>query len=307
MTAATFRAKYEAAARANESLLCVGLDPDPALMPPGITTLQFLRGIIEATADLVCCYKPNAAFFEREGLPGWESLQQVIEAIPDEIPVILDAKRGDVGHTSEAYARAVFDALGADAVTANPYLGGDGLEPFLAHEDRHTFVLCRTSNAGARDLQDLLVTALPSEGARSTPNLPPSRGESAVPASAPSKGEGGGGGDTDTPRPLYEHVAMLANSWNTRGNVGLVVGATYPAEAARIRALCPELLFLLPGIGAQQGDVDAAVRASLDARGGGILINSSRGILYAGRDAGFAAAARTEATRLRDAINAARP
>lgn len=277
----TFRAKYEAAARRNDSLLCVGLDPDPALMPPGASTVDFLRAVIEATADLVCCYKPNAAFFEREGIAGWEALKAIVDAVPDGVPVIVDAKRGDVGHTSEAYARAVFDALGADAVTANPYLGGDGLAPFLAYEDRHTFVLCRTSNAGARDFQDLLV-------------------------SSPVKGEDGGDPGTDAPRPLYEHVAMLANQWNASGNVGLVVGATYPAEAARIRALCPDLLFLLPGIGAQQGDVVAAVRASLDASGGGILINSSRGILYASRGSDFASAARAEATRLRDAINAAR-
>jgi orotidine-5'-phosphate decarboxylase len=262
-----FRAKYEAAATRNDSLLCVGLDPDPALMPPGVNTLEFLRTVIEATADLVCCYKPNAAFFEVEGAAGWETLRAVIEAVPDDIPVLLDAKRGDVGHTAEFYARAVFDTLGADAVTANPYLGSDALEPFLAREDRHTFVLCRTSNGSARDLQDLRL-------------------------------EGG--------HPLYERVAMLANEWNTRGNVGLVVGATYPTEAARIRQLCPDLLFLLPGIGAQQGDIDAAVRAGLDARGGGILVNASRGVLYAGRGEDFGKAARLEATRLRAAINAAR-
>jgi orotidine-5'-phosphate decarboxylase len=263
----SFRAKYEAAAALNDSLLCVGLDPDPALMPPGVKTLDFLRSIIEATAGLVCCYKPNAAFFEVDGAAGWETLRATIEAVPDDIPVLLDAKRGDVGHTAEFYARAVFDTLGADAVTANPYLGSDGLEPFLMREDRHTFVLCRTSNASARELQDLPV-------------------------------KGG--------HPLYEQVAMRANEWNARDNVGLVVGATYPAEAARIREICPELLFLLPGIGAQQGEIDAAVRAGLDARGGGILVNASRGVLYAGRGADFGKAARVEATRLRAAINAAR-
>ncbi|MGE0227326.1 MAG: orotidine-5'-phosphate decarboxylase [Dehalococcoidia bacterium] len=291
----SFRAKYEAAADRNRSLLCVGLDPDPALLPPGVDVAGFLRAVIEATADLVCCYKPNAAFFEPDGAAGWQTLKAVIEAVPDDIPVIVDAKRGDVGHTSQAYARAVFEALGADAVTANPYLGADGLEPFFAHEDHHTFVLCRTSNVGAHDLQDLLVVSPASKGDAPTPSSP-----------SPLMGEGGGEGDSEGPRPLYEHVAMLANRWNTRGNVGLVVGATYPAEASRIRALCPDLLFLLPGIGAQQGDVDAAVRASIDARGSGILINSSRGVLYASRGDDYAAAARAEARRLRDAINAAR-
>ena len=258
-----FRAKYEAAAARNHSLVCVGLDPDPARIPAGVGVVDFLRGVVEATSDLVCAYKPNAAFFEPAGAEGWSQLKAVIDLIPDDVPVLLDAKRGDVGHTSSFYARAAFEELGADAITANPYLGSDGLEPFFAYEDRHTFVLCRTSNEGAKELQDLVV------------------------------GEG---------RTLYEHVAVLANGWNTRGNVGLVVGATYPEEAARIRAVAPELLFLMPGVGAQAGDLKAAVRASVDARGGGILVNASRSVLYAGS----AEAARAEAMRLRDGINAAR-
>jgi orotidine-5'-phosphate decarboxylase len=287
-----FRAKFEAAAARNNSLLCVGLDPDPSQMAPGLGTVEFLRRIITATADLVCCYKPNAAFFEVDGAEGWQSLRAVIEAVPNDIPVLLDAKRGDIGHTAEFYARAVFETLGADAVTANPYLGADALAPFLAYEDHHTFVLCRTSNPGAGELQDLPVYPSPSKEERVHP--PP-----------PRAGEGGGGGDSVAP--LYEHVAHLASSeWNSRGNVGLVVGATYPAEAARIRELAPGLLFLLPGIGAQQGDIEAAVRASLDKAGGGILVNASRGVLYAGKGPDFATAARNEATRLRDAINAAR-
>jgi orotidine 5'-phosphate decarboxylase subfamily 2 len=279
-----FRAKYEAAVARNNSLLCVGLDPDPAQLPAGVGILDFLRGIIDATADLVCCYKPNAAFFEVNGAEGWKTLRAVIAAVPDDIPVLLDAKRGDVGHTAEFYARAIFETLGADAVTANPYLGSDALEPFLAYEDRHTFVLCRTSNPGAGELQDLrLVSPSP---LREVPASP-----------SPLRGDGGGGGDPD---PLYERVAHLASTeWNTRGNVGLVVGATYPAEAARIRELAPDLLFLLPGIGAQQGDVEAAVRASLDPRGGGILVNASRGVLYANNP-------REAAAHLRNAINAAR-
>jgi orotidine-5'-phosphate decarboxylase len=268
----TFRAKYEAAAAANDSLLCVGLDPDPESIPDGVASLAFLEAIVEATADLVCCFKPNAAFFESRGPEGVEELRVLIAGIPDGVPVLLDAKRGDVGHTAEHYARAVFEVLGADAVTVNPYLGRDAVAPFLAYAERHSFVLCRTSNAGAGDLQDLVVAAP----------------------------EGGAG------RPLYLAVAALANAWNTRGNVGLVVGATYPDEAREVRALCPDLLVLMPGVGAQEGALGAAVAAAQDAAAGGLLVNASRSVLYAGDGAGFAGAARREAQRLRDAINAAR-
>ena len=269
----TFRSKYEAAAQRNASLLCVGLDPDPARIPKDASTLDFLRGVIEATTDLVCCYKPNAAFFEADGAAGWETLRAVIEAVPSDVPVLLDAKRGDIGNTAGFYARAAFEALGADAVTASPYLGGDALEPLLAYEDRHTFVLCRTSNGGAAEVQDALMR----DG-----------------------------------RALYEHIAELAAQWNTRDNVGLVVGATYPEQAARVRALCPDMLLLLPGVGAQGADLEAALRAASDADGAGVLINASREVLYAsdGATAGGAptpAAARAAALRLRDAINAARP
>ena len=270
MTArASFREKYEAAAAANDSLLCVGLDPDPSRLPPGVDIDAWLREVIEATSDLVCCYKPNAAFFEARGPHGQEALWGLIDGIPDEIPVLLDAKRGDVGNSAEFYARAVFEVLGADAVTVNPYLGGDAVEPFLAHEDRHTFVLCRTSNAGAGELQDRALAA-----------------------------SGGGGSG-----PLYLAVAERANAWNTRGNVGLVVGATYPEEARAIRELCPDLLFLMPGVGAQAGELEAAVHAALDARGGGIIVNASRSVLYP--QAGSPEAARAEAQRLRDAIREA--
>jgi orotidine-5'-phosphate decarboxylase len=265
----SFAEKYRAAAERNGSLLCVGLDPDPARLPVGHTVSGFLRAIVEATADLVCCYKPNSAFFEALGTDGYAVLREVIEGVPTGIPVLLDAKRGDVGHTAAAYARAAFDVLGADAITVNPYLGGDAVEPFLAYEDRHVFVLCRTSNAGAADVQDF------------------------------AAGEGG--------EPLYLRVARLANGWNARGNVGLVVGATYPEEAARIREVSPELLFLMPGVGAQDADLRSAVRAAIDASSGGILVNASRSVLYADASpAGFADAARAETVRLRDAINAAR-
>ena len=267
-TGPTFRERYEAASTANDSLLCVGLDPDPGRIPDGVGMIEFLESIVEATADLVCCFKPNAAFFESRGPEGVEELRTLIAGIPDEVPVLLDAKRGDIGHTAEHYARAVFEQLGAHGVTVSPYLGRDAVEPFLAHEDRHSFVLCRTSNAGAGDFQDLPV------------------------------GEGG--------RPLYLQVAAAASAWNTRGNVGLVVGATYPGEAREVRALCPDMLLLMPGVGAQAGDLEAAVRAAVDGDGGGILVNASRGVLYAGSDGDYASAARAQATRLRDAINAAR-
>ena len=271
-THATFRARFEAASERNRSLLCVGLDPDPAKIPEGVSVRDFLHGIVEATSDVVACYKPNIAFFEPWLGEGIEILHDLVRAIPRDVPVILDAKRGDIGNTSEAYARAVFDALGAGAVTLNPYLGRDGVEPFLKYADRHSFLLCRTSNPGAADVQDLEV-----EG-----------------------------------HPLYERIAYLANQWNTRGNVGLVVGATYPAEAARIREICPDLLFLMPGVGAQDGDLEAAVRAGMDARGAGITVNASRGVLYAFSGdpgcapGGWADAAREAAVRLRDQINAAR-
>jgi orotidine-5'-phosphate decarboxylase len=261
----TFHEKLARAAEANESLLCVGLDPDPAQLPIP-DTISFLRAIIDATKDLVCAYKPNLAFYEQMGARGYETLRAVLDAVPDDIPVIADAKRGDVGHTAEAYARAIFDELGFDACTVNPYLGGDAVAPFVERADRGVFIVCRTSNPGARDLQDLPVAQ-----------------------------EGGG-------RLLYEVVAEMARSWNRHGNVGLVAGATYPAELERLRELCPDMLFLLPGAGAQDADVAQAVGAGLDAQGAGIIVNAARSVLYAERGAGFAEAARREAERLRATI-----
>lgn len=270
--AGRFLERLNASVESNNSLLCVGLDPDPDRIPIGVSVTEFLTGVIEATSDLVCAYKPNAAFFEQYGDEGWRILRDVVAAVPDEIPVLLDAKRGDVGHTAEAYARAIYDWVGVDAVTLNPYLGTDALEPFLAYEDRHVFVLCRTSNPSAGDLQDVMA------------------------------------GDVR----LYERVAELSRGWNTRGNVGLVVGATYPEEAARVRAICPDQQILLPGVGAQQGDVDAAVGAAVDANGRGVLVNASRGVLYATpfkngcAVGGWAEASRDAARELRDSINNAR-
>jgi len=263
-----FAEKYGASAARNDSLLCVGLDPDPALIPDGLEPVTFLRRVIEATSDLVAAYKPNAAFFEAMPGGGFEALRAVIASVPQDVPVLLDAKRGDIGNTARFYAQAVFEGLDADAVTVNPYLGLDALEPFLEYTDRHAFVLCRTSNPGARDFQDLDV------------------------------------GDGEH---LYERVARVCADLNGRhGNVGMVVGATYPDEGARIRALAPEVAILAPGVGAQDGELEATVKAMLGADGRSLLVNASRGVLYAGDAGNYADAARAAAEALRVAINDAR-
>ena len=282
---ASFRTRFEAAATKNHSLLCVGLDPDPARIPAGVSTREFLMRIVEATADIACCYKPNLGFFEPDLGAGVELVRDLIEEIHARgIPVLLDAKRGDIGNTAIGYAKAVFEALDADAVTLSPYLGGDSLEPFLAYEDRTSFILCRTSNPGARDLQDLRVSSSESAG---------------IP----------GGGERQ--EPLYAYVARLANGWNAHNNIGLVVGATYPQEAREIRAICPDMPILMPGVGAQAGDLEAAVQAGIDGNGGNLIVNASRGVLYAPPVASsdrpdWAQGARVAAIELRDAINAAR-
>jgi orotidine-5'-phosphate decarboxylase len=265
----SFRDKLARTTEANRSLLCVGLDPDPRRIPID-DVAGFLVAVVEATRDLVCAFKANVAFYEALGDAGSAALRAVRRAVPDDVPFLGDAKRGDVGHTSAAYAEALFDRSGFDAVTVNPYLGGDAIAPFLERDDRGVIVVCRTSNPGAGEFQDLLVEF---EGER---------------------------------RPLYEAVALRARAWNTRGNVLLVVGATYPAEMARLRELCPELPFLVPGIGAQAGEVEAAVHAGLDAGGAGMIINASRQVLYGSSGADWAQAARREAQSLRDAIEAAR-
>ena len=265
-----FFAKLRQASQSNHSFLCVGLDPHPSLLPEK-DVAAFNRAIIEATADLACCYKPNLAFYEAMGPQGLEVLLRTVEAVPRHLPVIADGKRSDIASTADAYARALFDVYGFDAATVNPYLGTDSLAPFLQRPDKGVFVLCRTSNPGGADLQALTVT-----------------------------------GDSPSPegRPLYEVVAELARDrWNERGNVGLVVGATFPGELGRIRQLCPRLPFLLPGVGAQGADVEAAVRNALDEDGAGFIINSSRQILYASSGRDYAQAARRAAEALRDEIN----
>jgi orotidine-5'-phosphate decarboxylase len=261
-----------AAGRRNRSLLCVGLDPDPRKLPERLRdtpdpVYAFCMAIVEATADLVCAFKPNSAFFEALGPAGMETLRRLIADMPRDVPVILDAKRGDMGSTAEAYARAVFQQFGADAVTLNPYLGSDSLAPFLRHAEKGCIIVCKTSNPGSADLQDLRLAS----------------GQA-----------------------LYMEVARRArDDWNERGNVGLVVGATYPEEIAQVRALCPALPLLVPGVGAQGGDVSAAVQAAVDVHGELAIVSASRSIMYASAGADFAEAARHEALRLREEISSA--
>ncbi|MBI3160816.1 MAG: orotidine-5'-phosphate decarboxylase [Chloroflexi bacterium] len=237
---ATFFERLEARARAADSLLCVGLDPHPddLLEASAEAARDFCLGLIQATHPFAAAFKPNSAFFEVHGAAGMQALADVIAAVPEGIPVILDAKRGDIGSTAEAYARAAFEALGADAITVNPYLGGDAVAPFLADPARSAFLLCRTSNPGAADVQDLDTGGVP----------------------------------------LYMEVARLAEGWNAFGNAGLVVGATYPDELAELRRTLPEMWFLTPGVGAQGADLEAALRAGLRADGLGLLVPVSRAI-----------------------------
>jgi orotidine-5'-phosphate decarboxylase len=262
-----FIEKLENATKKNRSLVCVGLDPDPDLMPENLSVADFNRAIIEATSDLVCAYKPNLAFYEALGDEGMQALKRTLKSIPASIPVIADAKRSDIGNTARAYARALFDILAFDACTVNAYLGFDSVEPFLQYKDKGIIILCRTSNTGAKDFQSLRC---------------------------------------ETPsgmRPLYEIVADKAEEWNTNRNIGLVVGATYPDELKVIRQRHPNLPFLIPGVGAQGGDVALTVKYGVSPEGDKAIINSSRQILYASKSRDFAEAARLAALSLRDEIN----
>ena len=270
------------ASRKNKSWLCIGLDPDPELMP-GVDVLQFNKAIIEATSDLVCAYKPNLAFYEALGTEGLAILEKTVKYIPGDIPVIGDAKRGDIGNTAKAYAKALFSVLGFDAATVNPYLGFDSIEPFSNYQDKGVFILCRTSNPGASDFQN---HGLPSEVV-----LPR---EAYKDISTRFK---------LTLAPLYEAVAQKAKEWNIYGNIGLVVGATYPEDLKKIRSICPEMPLLIPGIGAQGGDLASAVGYGVDARGEKAIINVSRQILYASKEKDFAQAARNIAEKIRKQIN----
>jgi len=260
------------------SLLCVGLDPHPSDLPAPTAeaALDFCLRLVKATAPYAAAFKPNAAFFELYGPEGWAALKDIVATVQEQsdrlgsmIPVILDAKRGDIASTAEAYAKSAFTQLGVHAITLNPYLGKDSIDPFLTYKEKGVFLLCKTSNPGATDLQDLLVT---------TDNEPQT---------------------TVVGRPLsvvpfYEHIAYLAQSWNSGNNIGLVVGATQPEALARVRSAAPDLWFLVPGVGAQGGDLETALRSGLRVDGKGVLVNVSRGISRASDPAQAAAEMRDE-------------
>lgn len=258
------------------SLLCIGLDPHindlraDGQLPTAESARDFCLKLIKQTSRYAAAFKPNAAFFEVFGAEGWTALKEVIDAIQDEsdrmgsmIPVILDAKRGDIASTAEAYAKSAFEKLEADCITLSPYLGKDSIEPFIQNPEKGIFLLCKTSNPGAGDLQDLILES----------------------------------GD-----PLHIHVARLARQWNTKNNVGLVVGATYPDTLRRVREVAPDLWFLAPGVGAQGGELETALRAGLRKDGQGMLINVSRSIARAEKPGLAAAEMRDEILSVRSSV-----
>lgn len=261
------------AQQTNNSLLCVGLDPDIEQFPEGFAkepeaVLTFNRAIIDATSDLASCYKPNLGFYLRYGKAGIDALADLRQAIPSHIPVLLDAKTCDLDLTTAAYANAYFDEWGFNAVTAHPYMGQDSLQPLLNYADRCIFILAKTSNPGSGFLQDRVL-----DGSDQRVSI---------------------------------SVAKHAVKWNVSGNVGLVVGATYPRDLAEVRAVARELPILVPGIGPQSGELEASVKAGIDGKAAGLLISASRAICYASSGPDFQDAARSAATSLRDRINAAR-
>ena len=266
-----FLKKLQASCETRRSLLCVGLDPDPKRMPVR-DVFEFNRAVIDATADLVCAFKPNIAFYEAMGVEGLKALEGTVKHIRKVVGNVLiigDGKRGDLGPSMEAYYTAMFDVWGVDAVTVSPYLGVDSLSHVIDDGDKGIFVLCRTSNHSAQDFQDLIAS---SDGQE---------------------------------LPLYQHVARKSREWNTAGNIGLVVGATYPQELKAVRELCPDMPILIPGVGAQGGSLEDAVRWGTDGSGRLAIINSSRQVLYASSGNDFPTAARIEAARLREQINQA--
>ena len=276
-----FIQQIHAAERLNDSLLCVGLDPDPAKLPGAWRgqpdrIFDFCARIVDATADLVIAFKPQIAYFAAHRAEAQlERLMDHMRANAPAVPIILDAKRGDIGSTAEQYAIEAFERYGADAVTLSPFMGFDSVQPYLAHAGKGAFLLCRTSNPGGDDLQSQRLASVPGQPL------------------------------------LYEHVAQLAQGpWNVNGQLGLVVGATYPAEIERVRQLAPTLPLLIPGVGAQGGDALATVRAGYRQHNGGtsgpIIVNSSRAILYASSNDDFDQAARREALKTRQVLEAAR-
>ena len=277
----TFLDMLGAAERQNQSLLCVGLDPDPAKFPAAMKgdaskIYDFCAAIVEATADAVIAFKPQIAYFAAHRAEDQlEKLMRHMKAVAPQVPVILDAKRGDIGSTAEQYAIEAFERYGADAVTLSPFMGFDSVQPYLKYHGKGAFLLCRTSNPGGDDLQNQRLASVEGQPL------------------------------------LYEHVARLAQGqWNLNGQLGLVVGATYPAEIERVRALASTLPLLIPGVGAQGGDAVATIRAGYRTQGGAttgpVIVNSSRAVLYASGGTDFAAAARAEALRTREVLNAAK-
>ncbi len=266
----TFLQRLDDACAATESLVCVGLDPDLARMTVA-DVAEFNRAVVSATAEFAAAYKPNLAFYEALGLPGLQALQDTVKHIRQTAPhaiIIGDAKRGDgVPPSSQGYAQAMFQVWDFDGVTLNAWGGGENVAPFLEDPARGAFIWCRGSNPGSAELQDLTVVA------------------------------------PDGPMPLYQHLASLASGWNGHGNLGLVVGATVPQQLAEVRRICPDMPLLVPGVGAQGGELEASVKAAVDAKGRLALINSSRGIIYASSGADYATAAGMAAAQLRDSIN----
>jgi orotidine-5'-phosphate decarboxylase len=276
----TFVEQLRQAERQNGSLLCVGLDPEPAKFPEALRgdaskIYDFCAAIVDATADLAMAFKPQIAYFAAHRAEDQlERLMAHMRSAAPHVPIILDAKRGDIGSTAQQYAKEAFERYGADAVTLSPFMGFDSIQPYLKYHGKGAFLLCRTSNLGGDDFQNQRLASV------------------------------------DGQPLLYEHIAQLAQGpWNLNGQLGLVVGATYPAEIERVRALAPNLPLLIPGVGAQGGDAAATVKAGWRANGGQttapIIVNSSRAILYASASADFAQAARVEASRTRDALKAA--
>ncbi len=255
-----FLEKLDTACQKNNSLVCVGLDVDMAKIPQEKLNnedplFNFLKGVVDSTADLVCAYKPNSAFFESLGTYGWETLQKIIEYVPKDIPVILDAKRGDIGNTARAYAKAAFEFFKADSITVNPLMGFDSLEPFLEYKDKGVFILCLTSNPGSKDFQT-----------------------------------------SNEENPLYLQIARKVKLWNRFNNCGVVVGATKPEELKTVRGILDDAPILIPGVGAQGGDLKASVQAGMNHKGLRAIINVSRSVLYA-------SSPRQEAQKIRDDIN----
>ncbi len=266
-----FKDKFEKMSRKNDSLLCVGLDIDEDKIPLFLfkekdPLFVFNREIIDATSDLVCCYKLNMAFYESLGIDGIRLLVRTVDYIPKEIPIILDGKRSDIGNTASKYAHALFEIYKGDATTVSPYFGIDGIKPFLKYKEKYIFVLCKTSNPSSVDIQDI-----------------------------PTGKDG---------IPLYQRIAHKIKDWNKKNNCGLVVGATYPDDLKIVREIVGDgIIILIPGVGKQGGDIETSVRNGMDNRNTSIIINSSRGVIYAGHDRNFGKVARAVAINVRDKIN----